>query len=270
MRDNIKKAIEYIINHADEPIALSHIAALAELSQYHFQKVFKAEIGLSPKEFQKMIRKKILKSELRDCNNVLDAIFAAGFGSTSRVYGQANDIGINLSTYKAKGLGEIIHYKTALTNKFKILMAASSKGVCAVEIGEDEADLLNRARLEFPQASLVETTQSDDLSNWLQALCDYVDNLRPLETIPLDIRGTIFQEKIWRFLTSIKEGQTISYGEIAKQINMPKSARAIANAVGANKIAILIPCHRVLRGDNGLGGYKWGIENKKSLLDAKL
>lgn len=270
MEEKLKETALYIAQNANETLALAHLAALANLSPYHFQRSFKAYFGLSPKDFQTMIRKKILKNELRNNDNIIDAIFGAGFGSTSRVYGNANNIGMDLSKYRNKGLGEIIHYKIAKSTNFQILMAASQKGVCAIEIGDNDNELLGRLNNEFPNAKFEIAPESIELNQWIHLLCDYLDNLKPLPNIPLDLRGTLFQEKIWRFLTTIKNGETLTYGQIAQKLNMPKSARAIANAIAHNKIAILIPCHRVLRGDNGIGGYKWGVENKRKLLAENL
>ncbi len=270
MNDNFKDIAIYIANNANEKLALPQLAAMAKLSPFYFQRSFKAQFGLSPKDFQIMIRKKILKSELKKGENILDAIYGAGFGSTSRVYEASNNIGINLSKYRKKGAGENLYYAFAKTNKFNILMAASEKGVCAIEIGNDNENLLFRLQCEFPNAILLPSEKSNQLNHWLELLSQYVDNLKPLPQIPIDLRGTIFQEKIWRFLTSLKQKEIITYGEIAKKLNMPKAARAIGNAIGKNKIAILIPCHRVLRGDNNLGGYKWGIEKKKVLLENNL
>lgn len=267
MIENLNAIARYIIENCDQKLALSFLARRAFMSPSHFQKKFKSYFGVSPKEFQTFCRKKNFKAAIKDNTNIIDAIYAAGFGSTSRVYGSNDKLGINPKSYKKGGNSEEIFFHIAATDEFKILMAASAKGVCAVEIGNDENALLAALENEFPNAILKPANNSHELNVWTEALCAYLRRTAPKPDIPLDIRGTIFEQRIWNFLISNSENQT-SYSAIANSLNIPKSARAVANAVAGNKIAILIPCHKVLRADGGLGGYKWGTELKQKLLDA--
>ncbi len=270
MEDKIIKIAQYICQNCDETLPLSFLARMAGQSPSYFQKAFKVQIGMSPKELQKTARKKVFKEHLKTSNNIIDAIFAAGFGSTSRVYENIDAIGINPKSYKKGAMGEIIYYSIKPTKDFKILMAASEIGVCAVEIGNDENALFAGLKDEFPNAQLKQTNDSQELNDWLDALIEYLNHNGVRPNLPLDLRGTILQEKIWRFLTQLQKGETISYGELSDKIGLKSGARAIANAVGKNKIAILVPCHKVLRMDGSIGGYKWGAKIKEKLLQEQL
>lgn len=267
MSQNLIDTARFIIENCEQKLALSYLARRAFLSPTHFQKRFKQFFGLTPKEFQTFCRKKNFQIAIKESDNILDAIYAAGFGSTSRVYENNGKLGIDPKVYKKGGKSETIHFHIAQTQFGKILMAASMKGVCAVEIGQDEDTLLKALENEFPNAILTQASEDEDLKTWVKALCDYLDKAAPRPEIPLDIRGTIFEQKVWKFLVS-NAANTTSYSEIAKSLDMPKSARAVANAVASNRIALLIPCHKVLRKDGSLGGYKWGADIKQKLLEA--
>lgn len=270
MQDKNIEIAQYICQNCDETLPLSFLARMAGQSPSYFQKAFKAQIGLSPKELQNAARKKVFKEHLKNSNNIIDAIFAAGFGSTSRVYENIDAIGINPKSYKKGGNGEIIYYSIKPAKGFKILMAASEIGVCAVEIGDDENALFAGLQSEFPNAQLKATIDSQELGLWLDTLIDYLNHNGTRPNLPLDLRGTVLQEKIWRFLTQLQKGETISYSKLSEKIGLEKGARAIANAVAKNKIAILIPCHKVLRMDGSIGGYKWGAKIKERLLQEQL
>lgn len=261
----------FIDEHLDESLPLVRLAREANVSPYHLQRSFKTALGVSPKVYQANARLGALKSSLRAGDSVSSAIMDAGFGSTSRVYEQVHGgLGMTPSSYRAGGDGETLHYAVRETALGTMLMAATGRGVCFVHLGENETTLGDTLRTEYPRALLVHSNaeQSPLLDMWIDALNQHVSEgaARP-RTIPLDLRGSAFQLRVWRFLLSIKDGDVVSYTEAAAGINQPSAVRAAASACGANNVAVLVPCHRVLRGDGALGGYRWGVERKRALLD---
>jgi AraC family transcriptional regulator, regulatory protein of adaptative response / methylated-DNA-[protein]-cysteine methyltransferase len=262
----------YIRDHADEALPLSRLADHAGVSPFHLQRSFKAVLGVSPKEYQAAERLRAFKSRLRAGDSVLGATFETGYGSTSRVYEQVDGgLGMTPSAYRAGGAGEVIHYAVRETALGPLMMAATARGVCFVQFGDDPMDLLDKLRAEFPEARCQPAGEDteDQLDAWIDALNDHLSRGKPRPDLPLDLRGTAFQIKVWRFLLSIKAGDVVSYGELADAIGSPRAMRAAGTACGSNRIAVLVPCHRVLRGDGSLGGYRWGLERKRVLLDAE-
>jgi AraC family transcriptional regulator of adaptative response/methylated-DNA-[protein]-cysteine methyltransferase len=262
----------YIEKHASEPLTLAQLAVQAGLSPAHLQRTFKAVFGVSPKAYQDAARFGLLKSGLKQGHSVLDSLTDAGFQSTSRIYGQAaRSLGMPPRTYRAGGAGETIAHAFGATSLGLLLMAATDRGVCFAQFGTDRDTLLAQLRAEFPRATLVESgnAQSAELRAWLQGFEAHLAGTAPRPELPLDLRGTAFQIRVWRFLLGIPEGQVISYAELANGIAAPRAVRAAASACAANRVAVLVPCHRVLRGDGGLGGYRWGLERKRALLDAE-
>ncbi|KAE8545792.1 Methylphosphotriester-DNA--protein-cysteine S-methyltransferase [Marinobacter nauticus] len=266
------RVAQHIEMHADEALTLASLAKVAALSPSRLQKQFKAAFGVSPKAYQDAVRMRRFKQSLKDGSKVTDAIFASGFGSVSRVYGEANrSIGMPPRTYRAGGSGEVIVYADRTTSLGLMMMAATDRGVCFVEFGDDEASLVGRLRSEFPEAELNASParNAPELDAWMEALDQHISAGAPRPDLPLDMRGTAFQVKVWQFLLSIREGDVLSYSEVAAKIDKPRAVRAVASACGKNRIGVLIPCHRVLRGDGGLGGYRWGLERKRALLEAE-
>jgi len=262
----------YIATQADQTLTLETLAQRVHLSPSRFQRVFKSIFGVSPKKFQQAARSDRFKVLLRAGADITDAIYEAGYGSSSRVYGQPmHGIGMTPKRYRAGGKGETLSWACRDTVLGPILMAATDRGVCFAQFGSDCAALRAQLKAEFPQAELQpyrgETTLQ--LDHWIDALNAYIQNQQPRPDIPLDLRGTAFQIKVWEFLLSLKDGDVISYSELAQGIDKPRAVRAAASACAANRIAVLVPCHRILRGDGGLGGYRWGLERKRSLLDAE-
>jgi AraC family transcriptional regulator, regulatory protein of adaptative response / methylated-DNA-[protein]-cysteine methyltransferase len=272
---NIKPLIElarYIIAHADEKLTLKDLAARQGLSPGYLQRTFKAVFGISPKAFQDAARLNTLKSLLKTGDHITGAIFEAGYGSPSRFYeNAARQIGMRPKTYREGGEGETITHACRDTALGPLMMAATEKGVCFVMFGNNEPQLRAQLQEEFPKANLIPTSENggEPLDAWLIALERHLDQDAPRPEIPLDLRGTAFQIKVWQFLLSIPEGDVLSYREVAGAIDKPRAVRAAASACGKNRIAVLVPCHRVLRGDGGLGGYRWGLERKRTLLDAE-
>lgn len=262
----------HIESHADERLTLGHLAGIAGMSASRLQRLFKGAFGVSPKAYQDALRMRRFKQSLKQGSGVTDAIFSSGYGSISRVYGEATrNIGMSPKAYRAGGQGETIHYACRGTALGLMAMAATDKGVCFVQFGDNEQALIAELEKEFPKATLNASPaqQAVELDAWMEAVDRHISNGAPRPELPLDIRGTVFQMKVWQFLLSVREGDVLSYTELAKHIDKPKAVRAVASACAANRIGVLIPCHRILRGDGGLGGYRWGLERKRALLDAE-
>jgi AraC family transcriptional regulator of adaptative response/methylated-DNA-[protein]-cysteine methyltransferase len=261
---------QYIDRHADAPLPLALLAKRAHLSPAHLQRRFKALLGVSPKEYHDAARLRRLKGGLKAGMSILGATTDAGFQSSSRIYSQTSrNLGMTPSAYRRGGAGESIAYACRPTALGTLLMAATDRGVCFAQFGDSDAALLAQLKNEFPNASHQPSrmTGSDELDAWIRAFEAQIagDAARP--DLPLDLRGTAFQIRVWRFLLQIPRGDVRSYAEVAKGIGAPTAFRAAASACAANRIAVLIPCHRVLRGDGGIGGYRWGIERKRALID---
>ena len=264
------KVAQYIEAHADERLTLGGLSKQAGLSPSHLQRTFKAAFGVSPKAYQDAIRMKRFKLALKEGDDITGAIFSAGFGSISRVYGEeVRSVGMTPKAYRARGAGETIAYAYRDTALAPIIMAATARGVCFVQFGKDLENLLEQLQAEFPKARLIASTAQDDpeLDAWIEALDAHINQGAPRPDLPLDMYGTAFQTKVWRFLLSVREGDVISYGDLAARIEEPKAVRAVASACAANRIGVLVPCHRVLRGNGELGGYRGGVERKRALLD---
>jgi AraC family transcriptional regulator of adaptative response/methylated-DNA-[protein]-cysteine methyltransferase len=270
--DRLVNIARHIESHADERLTLTMLADQAGLSSSRLQRIFKSAFGVSPRVYQDAVRMQQFKQSLKEGSGVTEAIFSAGYGSISRVYGEATrNIGMTPKAYRAGGAGETIAFAYRNTALGLMAMAATEKGVCFVQFGEDEKSLLTKLQEEFPKAKLTASPaqNSTELDVWMDALDKHISKGAPRPDLPLDLRGTAFQMKVWRFLLSIREGDVLSYGELATLIDKPKAHRAVATACAKNRIGVLIPCHRVLRGDGGLGGYRWGLERKRALLDAE-
>jgi len=265
---NLIEVARYIESHVDERLSLNDLASQFSMSPTYLQKSFKAAIGLSPKTFQDGIRREQFKSLLKKGQSVTDAVFEAGYGSVSRVYENTESkLGMSPASYRAGAKGELIHYIAGQTALGVLMLAATNKGVCFAMFGEVESELLAKLESEFPKATLTLAENNKQVRAWFVAINKHLSSKAPRPSIPLDIRGTAFQLKVWQFLQSIDDGTTVSYTELAKGIGQPTATRSAATACGKNRIAVLVPCHRVLRGDGSLGGFRWGLERKQQLLD---
>lgn len=267
--DRMVALARYIESRPDEPLSLADLGAVVGLSPSHVQRVFKETFGVSPKAYKDALRLKHFKQALRAGQTVTDAIYDAGFGSVSRVYGKADrQVGMPPSRYGRGGEGETITYACRNTSLGLLMMAATDQGVCFAEFGDDDTSLKDQLQREFPKARLSPygAKESPELDAWITALDGHFSRNTPRPDVPLDIRGTAFQTRVWRLLLSVREGEVVSYTELARRLGEPKAVRAVASACGRNRIAVLIPCHRVLRSDGSLGGYRWGLERKKRLL----
>ncbi|WP_235566418.1 methylated-DNA--[protein]-cysteine S-methyltransferase [Lysobacter sp. Root667] len=251
---------------AGEP-TLADLAAAVGISASHLQRRFTARFGISPAEYLAQRKLGTLKSALREGSDVSAALYDAGYGSPSRVYeGGAARLGMTPARYRAGGAGEQIRWSLARTALGTALVATTGRGVCMVELGDDAVALEAKLRAEFPQAQLerVDAGRDEFLAPRLRAVADTLGG--QAHAVPVDLLGTAFQKKVWDALMKIPAGQTRSYAQVAEQIGAPGSARAVARACAGNRVAVVVPCHRVVRGDGSLGGYRWGLPLKEKLL----
>jgi AraC family transcriptional regulator, regulatory protein of adaptative response / methylated-DNA-[protein]-cysteine methyltransferase len=255
----------YIDVHADEPLPLERLAREGGVSPAHLQRTFTRIMGLSPKQYQEQHRVGALKSALREGRTVSSATYEAGFNSGRRVYETAGDaLGMTPGAYRRRGTGITIHYAAVPTTLGLLLVAVTERGVCSVSLGDEESALVEALHAEFPAAELARA--SDTRDRLVDAVVAHVEGRAGADELPLDVRATAFQWQVWRALQRIPEGATRSYQAVADELGRPTAARAVARACASNRIAVLIPCHRVVRGDGALGGYRWGIARKAALL----
>ena len=265
----IAAACERIRTAEQEP-CLEELAFDSGMSASHFQRTFKSAMGISPKAYAKAIRMERIRDGLTTgAASITATIYDAGFGSSSRFYEAATSaLGMTPSRYRRGGDGVRIMFAVGECSLGTILVACSKKGVCAILLGADAQDLLNDLQERFPRAELIGGDQKFD--QLIALVIDFVDEPQNGLDLPLDLRGTAFQQRVWLALCEIPVGTTTSYSEIAKRIGSPTSYRAVAQACGANNIAVAIPCHRVVKSDGGLSGYRWGIDRKQSLLKKEM
>ena len=260
----IAEACRYI-EAAEETPSLAALAEIAGLSPYHFHRVFKAATGLTPKSYATAHRSKRIREELSDARTVTEAIYGAGFNSNSRFYEISDDIlGMTPSRYRAGGADADILFAIGECSLGSILVAKSAKGVCAILLGDDPERLLRDFQDQFPQARLI--GGDADFEKLVAEVVGLVEAPRIGLDLPLDVRGTAFQQRVWQALRAIPVGSTASYAEIAERIGSPRAVRAVASACAANMLAVAIPCHRVVKSDGSVSGYRWGVERKRTLL----
>jgi AraC family transcriptional regulator of adaptative response/methylated-DNA-[protein]-cysteine methyltransferase len=254
-----------LIESADEPPSLRELAAAAGLSPFHFHRRFKAALGVTPAAYARARRSERLRGELVAAPTVSAAIYEAGFGSSARLYAEsAATLGMTPTAYRAGAPGERIGYAAAPSALGWVLVAATERGLCAIELGDDPAALAESLRSRFPLAQFA--ADDPQVAAWARAAVALVESPRRGLDLPLDLRGTAFQRRVWAALREIPAGTTASYAEVAARIGQPGAARAVAQACAANTLAVAIPCHRVVRGDGAAGGYRWGSARKRLLL----
>jgi AraC family transcriptional regulator of adaptative response/methylated-DNA-[protein]-cysteine methyltransferase len=259
------------LDHADEAPTLDTLAQAAQLSPSHLQRAFRRRYGMSPAEYHRARRFGQLKAALREGAPVSDAVYGAGFGSGSRVYEHSDRLlGMTPASYRAGGAGASIRYTTTDTPLGRLLVAATARGICSVTLGRDDAELEARLANEFPQAARERVDAGRE--EWLDAVIARIaselgwSQAAAPALPPLDVAATAFQWRVWNALTKIPAGETRSYGELAAELGQPKAARAVGNACGNNRLALIVPCHRVVREDGSPGGWRWGVERKRELL----
>ena len=263
--EKIAAACRYIEQH-DEVISLAAIAEHVGISRFHFHRLFKATTGLTPKAYASAHRNQRLRAGLSESESVTTAIFDAGFNSNSRFYEtSAAMLGMTPKTWKAGGKGARIYFALAICSMGDILVAQSEKGICAILLGDDASLLLQDLQDKFPQAELVGGDKQ--FEQLISQVIGFIEAPEIGLNLPLDIRGTAFQQRVWQALRDIPVGTTVSYTDIAQRIGSPSAVRAVAGACAANMLAVVIPCHRVVKNDGTLSGYRWGIERKRALLN---
>lgn len=262
----VRQACRYIENHIESQPTLDALSAHTGVSAYHLQRVFKRVTGITPRQYAEACRLSRFKSRVKKGESVTEAMYDAGYGSSSRLYERApSQLGMTPASYRSGGKGSRISYTTASCSLGRLLVAATEKGVCAVRLGDSdaalEADLMN----EYPAADV--QRHDEALNKSVEQILNHLNGARPHLDLPLDVQATAFQWGVWEKLREIPYGSTRSYSDIAKAIGRPTATRAVARAIATNPVALVVPCHRVIREDKSLGGYRWGIERKQALLD---
>jgi AraC family transcriptional regulator of adaptative response/methylated-DNA-[protein]-cysteine methyltransferase len=255
-----------LIENAEHAPTLEQLANHAELSAFHLHRVFKAITGVTPKQYASAHRAKRVKSELDRSNTVTDAIYSAGYNSNGRFYEQSNDVlGMTPTSYRAGGANTEIRFAIGECSLGSILVAASERGVCSILIGDDPDALARDLQDRFPRAHLI--GGDTEFEHMVAKVVGFVEAPALGLDLPLDVRGTAFQQRVWQALREIPAGRTVSYSQVANRIGAPKAVRAVGAAIGANPLAVAIPCHRVIRNDGSLCGYRWGVERKRALIE---
>jgi len=250
---------------SDGVVNLATLGSQLGVSSFYLQRTFKSIMGVTPRQYVEARRINGFRASVRNGESITGAMYDAGFGSSSRLYERATaELGMTPATYARGGRGARINYAVAECSFGKLLVAATEKGICAVRLG-DSADLLeDDLKNEFPAAQI--ERHDEPLGQWAREIVQHLEGGRPNLELPLDVRATAFQRRVWEELQKIPYGDTRSYGEVAKAIGQPTAVRAVARACATNPVALVIPCHRVIREDQSLGGYRWGLERKKQLL----
>lgn len=270
----VMRARAYLDAHVETGATLTQLAQVAGCSPHHLQRAFTRAIGMSPKHYVAALRADRLKGYLRSESTVTRAMFEAGYGSSSRVYDDApRRLGMTPAAYRNGGRGVTIRYATTATRVGRLLVAASPKGVCAAMLGDSDVQLARTLADEFPNAERgavdLALREHRDLRGWMDAIAQHIEGDPAVLEIPRDVPGTDFQQRVWTQLRAIPFGETRSYGQVARAIGAPGATRAVANACAANRVAVVVPCHRVVRGDGEPGGYRWGNERKRKLLSGE-
>ena len=276
-RAAIEDLCRYIEQHCDQRLDLAILAARAGLSRFHLQRTFKAAVGLTPKQYLEVHRMSKLKKELRQAKDVTEAVYEAGFGSSSRVYERADTrLGMTPKQYRRGGDGVTLRYASMASPVGLAMMGATARGICFVQFGNSQEALLDALRREYPGAALEPAGDPAPpaFQQWMDALAAHLAGASPALDLaldlPLDVQATVFQMRVWDYLRTIPSGQVRSYAEVAAGIGRPSAVRAVARACATNRVAVAIPCHRVIRGTGELGGYRWGVERKQKLLDSEV
>jgi AraC family transcriptional regulator, regulatory protein of adaptative response / methylated-DNA-[protein]-cysteine methyltransferase len=245
--------------------SLAELGAALGVSGYHLQRTFKKIVGVSPRQYAVAHRVNQFKSGIRKGDAVIDAMYDAGYGSSSRLYEQSDaELGMTPASYSRGGKGAHIVYTVAACELGRVLVAATARGLCAVRLGDSEEELEAVLRAEFPEAEIGKDEAA--LAGYVETILRHLGGQQAALDLPLDVRATAFQRRVWEHLRRIPYGSTRSYGEVAEAIGQPTATRAVARACATNPVALVTPCHRVVRGDGSLSGYRWGIERKQKLL----
>jgi AraC family transcriptional regulator of adaptative response/methylated-DNA-[protein]-cysteine methyltransferase len=260
----VEQASRYIEEHLDRNVTLDELGEAVGLSPHHLQRTFKRLLGVSPRAYADALRLGTVKSELRE-RDVTTALYEAGYGSSSRLYERApGQLGMTPGTYRRGGQGMQIGYTIVDSRLGRLLVGATEHGVSAIYLGDDDAELEATLRAEYPAAEIVRDTGG--LDGWVAAIVAHLAGQQPHLDLPIDVQTTAFKRRVWEALREIPYGTTRGYAEIARQIGQPTAVRAVASACATNPVALVVPCHRVVRSDGAPGGYRWGSERKAALL----
>jgi AraC family transcriptional regulator of adaptative response/methylated-DNA-[protein]-cysteine methyltransferase len=261
----VRQACAFVAEHADEAITLAGLARQVGSSPYHFQRTFTRIVGISPRAYQTALRARRFRSDLRNGKALTSAVYDAGYGSMSRVYeNKPTGRGMTPAEHRRGGRDVEVRYTIVDSALGRLLIAGTPKGVCAVMLGDRDTQLEAELRADYPQAALRRDEAA--FAQWVRDVTAHLDRGTPRLDLPIDVRGTAFQWKVWRHLQSIPYGETRSYSEVAAAIGAPSAVRAVARACATNKVCLVIPCHRVVAKGGGLAGYRWGVDRKKKLL----
>jgi AraC family transcriptional regulator of adaptative response/methylated-DNA-[protein]-cysteine methyltransferase len=261
----VRAMCRHIEQHIEDRLTLSLLAKEFRRSSFHLQRTFKSVLGVSPKAYIDACRLRQVKQNLQAGHSVTTALYAAGYGSSSRLYERtAAQLGMTPEKYRRGAVAAVVRYTIASSPLGRMLIAATDKGICAIQFADSEEQLQQGLMREFPFA----TRRRDDaaMAEWRVNLTRLMEGREASPSLPLDIRATAFQRRVWEALQRIPRGETRSYSAVAKKIGMPRATRAVARACATNPVAVAIPCHRVIREDGKLGGYRWGIDRKEQLL----
>jgi AraC family transcriptional regulator of adaptative response/methylated-DNA-[protein]-cysteine methyltransferase len=262
----VQRACRFIETHLDDALDLASLGTALGCSPQQLRRAFARVLGLSPKRYVDACRLDAVKARLRANAAVTTALYDAGYGSSSRLYERAGQrLGMTPAAYRRGGAGTTIRYTTAATRLGRLLVGRTDRGICAVSLGGGETTQTEALRAEYPAAQIVRDDAA--LAPAVRSILAYLDGRRTAFDLPLDIRATAFQGRVWDALRAIPYGSTASYSDVARAIGRPSAVRAVAQACAANPVPLLIPCHRVIRGNGGLGGYRLGVERKQALLD---
>jgi len=262
----VKAICRFIEQHLDEPLTLDRLGKEFHQSPFHLQRRFKAMLGITPREYADSCRLRMLKRNLQAGDSVTRAMYDAGYGSSSRLYERtASQLGMTPDKYRRGAIAAAIRYTCSDSPLGRMLIAATERGICSIQFARTDGELIEGLKREFPFAA--RKVDEGGLRSWGSALLRHMRGKDMDSSLPLDIRATAFQRRVWTYLQSIPFGATRSYGQVAKAIGRPSATRAVARACATNPVAVAIPCHRVVRQDGSIGGYRWGIERKKALLE---
>lgn len=270
--DVVRRAKQFLdesIANGNASVTLEDLGESLGISPYHLQRTFKTHAGITPKQYLQERKMQILKEQLKRGAAVTEAVYEAGFGSTSRVYEQSTrELGMTPGAYARGGRGEVIVYAVAETALGIMLVAATERGVCALMFADGDEQLVEDLHAQFALAKLIRVGPHDErLERWVAAVESYLaGNATALTSVEIAYDGTALQQAVWRYLRTIPFGETRTYTQVAAQVGKPNAVRAVASACASNKIALAVPCHRVLRADGSLGGYRWGLQRKAELL----
>src|SRR5947199_7631599 len=262
----VKAVCRYIEQHQDEPITLEQLGKAFQQSPFHLQRSFKAVLGISPRAYADSRRVNQLKRNLQAGHSVTRALYDAGYSSSSRLYERtASQLGMTPDKYRRGAIAAPIRYTFTDSPLGRMLVAATDKGICAIQFADSDEELDQGLKHEFPFA--IRRRDDSGMREWKEDLLRHMRGQKLNASLPLDIQATAFQRRVWTYLQSIPFGSTKSYSQVAKAIGQPTATRAVARACATNQVAVAIPCHRVVREDGGMGGYRWGIDRKKALLE---